>query len=225
MLRKKFDVENNWFRFEWQSRDNNHIHEFLWIRDASDVEQLAEYLEFWNVIIIVINSDDDLFFATMHLFNRLYSEQINTLKQLTKFLNRMQHHKCMIQYYQRRDKVIKEIWCRFVFSWSEQKNSIIKNHSNLIYKTFQSARNDSQLSKYQITLNFAWLTNIDFVFYINKNSVIHYLVKYMFKKKKRFERLVDINKHVLQYLFENNLMFIFIIWIYNNTIAERDWFV
>ena len=50
--------------------------------------------------------------------------------------------------------------------------------------------------------------NIDFALYINKKSVIHYLNKYTFKKKKKFDKLVNINKNIFYNLLFNAFIFI-----------------
>ncbi len=40
VIKKKFKIQNFWYHYEWQSYESNHIHEFLWIDDASSVTDL-----------------------------------------------------------------------------------------------------------------------------------------------------------------------------------------
>ena len=34
ILKKKFSILNHWYHFEWQNRNSDHIHEFLWIKNV-----------------------------------------------------------------------------------------------------------------------------------------------------------------------------------------------
>ncbi len=46
VIKKKFKIQNFWYCFEWQSHESEHIHEFLWINNASNVIDLDQYLSF-----------------------------------------------------------------------------------------------------------------------------------------------------------------------------------
>ncbi len=46
VIKKKFKIQNFWYCYEWQSHENDHIHKFLWINDASSVTNLDQYLAF-----------------------------------------------------------------------------------------------------------------------------------------------------------------------------------
>ena len=63
IIRKKFNVNDHWYRFEWQNRDNDHIHDFLWIKNCSIIDVKQEFVNFWNVKIVVLNLDVTFFFS------------------------------------------------------------------------------------------------------------------------------------------------------------------
>lgn len=55
MFEHKFKMLNFWYRYEWQTQNNEHIYEFVWIKTFS-IKQLQKYLKFWNLLMIVVNS-------------------------------------------------------------------------------------------------------------------------------------------------------------------------
>ena len=46
VIKKKFKIQNFWYRYEWQFCESDHIHEFLWINNASNVTDLDQYFAF-----------------------------------------------------------------------------------------------------------------------------------------------------------------------------------
>ena len=223
VLGEKFDVSDNWYRFEWQSRGSGHIHGFLWIREAPEVANEMEYLKYWGSKVTAINPGGHLDPAAVHPSSRSFDTRVNNLQQLGELLNRVQRHKCMPQYCLRRDRVTKEVRCRFAFPWPERDNPNVGNHSNPTYRTFEPVRNDTQLGKHNATLILAWLANVDFAPCTDLKSVIHYLAKYTSKEEKKSEKLVDLGTKILDRLPTNNPLLTWITRLYNRMISERDW--
>ena len=126
VLGKKFDVSDHWYRFEWQARGSGHIHGFLWIKDAPEVEQATEYLKYWGARVTAINPGADLPPAEVHPSSRPFATRQNTLHELAELLSRVQHHRCMPQYCHRRDKITKQIRCRFAFPWPHQDTPTVQ---------------------------------------------------------------------------------------------------
>ncbi|KAG7009693.1 ATP-dependent DNA helicase [Physcia stellaris] len=60
VLKKKFNVKDHWYRYEWQSRGSGHIHGFLWIDGAptSDMEQ--DFVDYWGSKVVALNPDATL---------------------------------------------------------------------------------------------------------------------------------------------------------------------
>ncbi len=46
IIKKKFFVVDYWYSFEWQTRNNDHIHEFFWFENAFFLECFEEFLTF-----------------------------------------------------------------------------------------------------------------------------------------------------------------------------------
>ncbi len=170
-----------------------------------------------------INPGGDLPPAAVHPCSRAFANRHNTLQEYAELLNRVQRHICMAQYCQRRDKITKQVRCRFAFPWPEQETPGVGNHSNPAYRTFEPARNDSMLGKHNALVSLAWLANTDFAPCTDEKSVIHYLAKYTSKEEKKSEKLADVGKSILNNLPDNAPMLTWMTRLYNKMISERDW--
>jgi hypothetical protein len=121
ILRKKFEIKDFWYRYEWQTRENDHVHDFVWLKNVFSLEQLKTYFVFWNTLIIVINSEHVFSFATRHSSNVSCFERNNIKFELAKLLNRVQRHiVCTLVYCLRQNKKTKKVVCGFHYSRSKR---------------------------------------------------------------------------------------------------------
>ncbi len=153
VIKKKFKVQNFWYCFEWQSCESEHIHEFLWINNASSVTDLDQYLSFWEIQIIIFNFINDLSATAVHSSNRSFSERTNMLHELIELLNHFQRHtRCTSSYCQWKIKETDELTCHFHFSWSEQSLSEVSCKMNSHHHVYFLAWNDALLNSYNVTM-------------------------------------------------------------------------
>jgi hypothetical protein len=89
VLKKKFVVVNYWYRFKWQTRENDHLHDFFWFQNASSFEQFEEFFFFWDSRATIINSVEEISFVFVHSCSKSFSQRNNTLRELTKLLNQV----------------------------------------------------------------------------------------------------------------------------------------
>lgn len=79
ILGKKFNIQDFWWRFEYQHRGSPHIHAVLWINGAPDVrtfdsqstEQLAIFRQYYNSLVSAINPNINLLLSIIHLVYKL----------------------------------------------------------------------------------------------------------------------------------------------------------
>lgn len=43
-LLEVFDIDDHWFRYEWQGRGSGHIHGFYWTKDSPKANEQGQYL-------------------------------------------------------------------------------------------------------------------------------------------------------------------------------------
>ncbi len=133
ILRKKFEIKDFWYRYKWQTRENDHVHDFVWLKSIFSLEQLKIYFVFWSLLIIVINFENALFLATRHSLSVSFFERNNIKFEFAKFLNRVQKHiVCTFVYCLRQKKKIEEsclqislfsfkAWCRRCHLWFQSQ--------------------------------------------------------------------------------------------------------
>jgi hypothetical protein len=246
VLKKKFVVINYWYRFKWQIRENDYVHNFLWFQNASFFEQFEEFFFFWDSRATIINSAEEISFAFVHSCNKSFSQKNNILRELTKLLNRVQRHtKCFTAYCLRKiknsknakienskseqlkDSKMSKLECRFHFSFSMKKTFAMIHIINSKWKSYDSSRNDSLLNIYNVIVFMNWLANIDFTLCIDQHAVLEYIAKYCSKAKTKSLKLINILREILSqiFFFSKNLMFFLVIKIMNRLITERNWSV
>jgi hypothetical protein len=183
-------------------------------------------LIFWDSQATIINSTEEISFASFHSCSKSFFQRSNILRELAKLLNRVQRHtKCSTTYCLRKFKNSKEVVCRFHFSFSIREIFTIFNIVNLKWKSFDFVRNDSLLNTYNLIVSMNWLTNIDFTSCTNQHAILRYIVKYCFKAKIKSFKLIDVFRDVLSHVHVNSksTMLSLIIKMMNKLIIERDW--
>jgi hypothetical protein len=243
-LKKKFVVINYWYRFEWQTRENDHVHDFLWFQNASFFEQFEEFFFFWDSRATIINSAEEISLASIHSCSKSFSHKNNTLRELTKLLNRVQRHtKCFTTYCLRKIKDSKsakiedskseklkdsktlKLECRFHFSFSTREISAMINIVNSKWKLYDSSRNDSLLNIYNVIVFISWFANIDFISCIDQHAVLEYIAKYCSKTETKSLKLINVLREVLfqiSFFFKSSMLSL-IIKMMNRLITELYW--
>ncbi len=224
ILRKKFEIKDFWYRYEWQTRESDHVHDFIWLKNVFSFEQLKTYLVFWNSLITVINSEDALSFATRHSSNVSFFERNNIRFELAKLLNRVQKHiVCTLVYCLRQDKKTKKIVCKFHYFRSKRDVVAVIYDVNLKWLIYSSFRNDSLFNNYNLIISMKWLTNIDVFLCTNFKSILHYIAKYCFKVETKSLKLKVIVQSVLSHVSSKALMLSLASRLMNKLIAKKDW--
>ncbi len=226
VIKKKFKIQNIWYCFEWQSCKSNHIHEFLWINDASSVTDLDSYLSFWDVQVIIFNLVDELSMIAVHSSSRSFSERINMLHKLIELLNRFQRHtRCTSSYCQHKIREIDELTCCFHFSWSERSLLEVSCKMNSNHHVYLFAWNDALLNSYNVTMIMRWMINTNLSFCMNQMTMMHYLIKYCFKIKKKSESFKSLLQFIMLRVSDKTFLLSLAIKLMNKLIVERNWSV
>jgi hypothetical protein len=124
-MKEKFKIKDYWWRYEWQHRGSSHIHGFLWLEDAPDVDKLdlknkpedvATFVNYWDPIISAVNPDQHCPPAVVHPSAQKFDDLQDTKRELAQLLNRFQRHtKHAPGYCLRKDKRTGAQVCRFHF--------------------------------------------------------------------------------------------------------------
>ena len=224
IFKNKFEMLNHWYRFEWQSKESEHIHEFVWM-NALSMKQKQKYLTYWESLMTVMNSEENVSFAFVHSCSKFFAQRVNTRRELIELLNRMKRHiKCISVYCFRKMKKTEEQICRFHFFRSLQFASTINNVMNFKYEIFNATRNDFLMKNYNFIYNLKWLTNVNVSSCIDQNVVLTYIVKYCIKVEVKFLFYKKLLKSMLSDVTLKVFMLSLIIKLMNKLIIERNYF-
>ncbi|KAJ1518827.1 hypothetical protein ONE63_011559 [Megalurothrips usitatus] len=191
VLKKKFEVEDLWFRIEYQHRGSPHIHGVLWLKDAPNVDDLAQcsdeeilkVLSYFDRYISTTHPDINCPASPVHPCQKKLSEVLDIKRDLAELLNRVQRHtKCSEAYCLRINKKTKKKECRFKFPREllEYSQIVITPDNDVELLT---ARNDQYLNKFNDYIIQTWRANIDVSPVLSKRALVNYLAKYITKSE------------------------------------------
>jgi hypothetical protein len=202
-MKVKFKIKDYWWRYEWQHRGSSHIHGFLWLEDAPDIEKLdltkAEdvegFIDFWDPIVSTMNPAHTCPPAEVHPSAQLFNDLKDTKRELAQLLNRFQRHtKCSRGYCLRKDKHTGQPVCRFHFPKDLRAETCISTATAQTHKELNTRRNDALLNSHNIPMILGWRANLDFRPVLHKNAVIAYVAKYASKAETQSTTLTDMLK-------------------------------
>ncbi|KAE8740614.1 hypothetical protein FOCC_FOCC013872 [Frankliniella occidentalis] len=109
-----FDVQDVWYRIEFQSRGSGHAHGVVWLKNAPDItkiktEQDKQYaLEYFTKLVSCQNPDISFRPTLIHPCSKCVTEVDNLDDDLTELVNRVQKHTCSPTYcLKHRNKITK----------------------------------------------------------------------------------------------------------------------
>lgn len=229
VVRKYFKVTNFWYRFDWQSRGSGHVHGFIWLEDQPPPSTMTEksreaLASYWASIVSAINPDQSLPQLGVNPASLPFSEQKNTLRDLTECLNRFQRHQhCSPPYCLKKKKGTNLFHCRFHFPRKHRSEAVISREENPLHWKFLPSRNDTLLNNYISLLTLAWRANIDVSPCTNSRAVLQYIAKYASKSEKKSQTYHDMFAAVATHTSSLNPILSSTTKMMNALLVERDW--
>ncbi len=173
---------------------------------------------------MIFNLVDELSAIAVHLSSHSFSKCTNMLRKLIELLNHFQHHtRCTLSYCQRKIRETDELTCCFHFSWSEQSLLEVSCKMNSNHYVYLFAWNDALLNSYNITMTMKWMINMNLSLCTNQTTVMHYLIKYCFKIKKKSESFKSLLQFIMLRISDKTFLLSFIIKLMNKLIVEWNW--
>jgi hypothetical protein len=245
VLRRKFNINDEWHRYEWQSRLAVHNHGLYWgeggpVVDMDNADARADFARVWGYHISSFNPD----LASLGhggggnpLAGNPLEDQ-NTWEALASWAMRCQRHHCSTAYCLRRrlsdarnaeerglpppDPV-----CRFGFPQQVCQEATVGKPPGYNFDAFIPARNDPLLNQYNPLFGHTWKANIDISPCTGKQAVINYAAKYCSKgetKSATHENLLNNLSSILSNIKDSNNhpFHTFVQKFMNKAITERD---
>ncbi|KAK3923346.1 ATP-dependent DNA helicase [Frankliniella fusca] len=179
-----FEVQDFWYRTEFQNRGSCHVHGVAWLKDAPDITKLnteqdkEQALSYFDKLISCKNPDITVRPNLIHPCSKNVSDIQDSLEDLAELVNRVQRHTCSKTYCLKRGKRIVND-CRFGFPKDLEESSQIIENDNGLDIVFE--RNDQLVNNYNPWVLQTWRSNIDFSPIISERILYKYIAKYASK--------------------------------------------
>lgn len=183
-----FKVKDFWYRYEWQERGSGHVHGFLWVDGAPNVDdidwkilkgdgpipeeqqqRMDTFSNYWKKLISALNPfpgpDENAPLIGAHPCNKPRADMKNTKEEPAELLNWVERHtKCSPGYCQVKRKIPgqqePQLLCRFDYPMACRTEAGVGFDSKKRVR-FEPARNDPLLNTYNAAIILAWRANID----------------------------------------------------------------
>ncbi|XP_059068275.1 uncharacterized protein LOC131047632 [Cryptomeria japonica] len=205
VLEKFLGATDYWYRYEWQHRGSAHIHGFIWLQEAPNIDKMQwnhipsiqnalqyidRYVSAWNPRAL------DLRNQTFHrsiiddpcLMDTTMIQSSDASNDYCELVNSVQRHtKCTAQSCLRRKGTT--LLCRYKAPWTIQEKSTLSNVENGQPK-HTSARNDDRLNLHNPFILSIWRANVDCQPVLSIDVVIKYIAKYAAKLKTNLRHII-----------------------------------
>ncbi|XP_034245757.1 uncharacterized protein LOC117647893 [Thrips palmi] len=206
-FKNHFDVQDSWYRVEFQHRGSCHVHGVAWLKDSPDIKNLKtddmkkKAEEFFDNIISCCNPDLNALPNLVHPCSQTASDVTNEEDDLAQLVNRIQRHtKCTPSYCMKRKVGGAINKCRFGFPKAcKEKTEIFVGEDGLF--DIQFKRNDELVNNYNPWLLRTWRANIDFTPILSETVLCKYIAKYASK----CEYKSDVYGNLVSSVLESNV--------------------
>jgi hypothetical protein len=181
VVSKLMSVKDFWYRYEWQHRGSGHVHGFLWLENAPNVDELnlndpdVQQLlcDFHDTYTCTNNPAPGLQAGHNHPCQDLYSNCEDLNSDYAELVNRVQlHTKCSKDYCLGVNRKTKKLQCRFGFPKDLRDKTIIQVDNGR--PELLTARNDPLVNSHNKSLLQAWRANMDIKPVISSEFVVRY---------------------------------------------------
>lgn len=207
VLKVKFEVEDYWYRHEFQHRGSPHIHGLLWLKNSPDIcdlnlnsnepselDDIAFTVEYFDNLVSTQNPDASVEYdrnpCTKTFAEIANNEHLNDYVQL---INYCQRHTRHTPYCLKKNTKV----CRFGYPKELVDHSHLKINKKTNQLEFVSKRNDELMNSHNRVITELWRANTDVQSIISVYAVLHYIAKYTTKNECRSSVFQDFIKLLL----------------------------
>ncbi|XP_059064420.1 uncharacterized protein LOC131856594 [Cryptomeria japonica] len=233
---KQLHATDHWYRYEWQHRGSAHIHGFLWLPQAPNIDNLDssnhesiqsvknlfdQYITTWNPRTEVDHLNKQYIPAISNpcLSNTGVISRSEPCTDYTELVNVVQcHMKCLEYTCLKKNSTLK---CRYKAHWPEQHDSSLTlDHNN--NPSYKPARNDSRLNVHNPMMLAIWRANVDCQAICSKKAILQYISKYVSKTEHKSESYIDILKRIVGLINSEDTILLAYHRFMMGIVADRD---
>ena len=233
VLKPKFNIDDYWYRYEWQARGSTHAHGLFWVKDSPPTpletpEAIQAFINFWTDFAIAFNPEPQRPVPRGDTDPLVSVSEFPSFQLLSDIVNRVQNHRCTEAYCLRRRRLnngqlSEERFCRFYFPRFLHDEAIVTQRFNPQHQIYDGERNDPNLNNYNRLIALAWLANHDFSPCTSLWAVLAYLAKYTAKAETKTQSYKAVVEEILPRLGSNRPLVSLVARFMNKLASERDW--
>jgi hypothetical protein len=230
VLVKKWELDDWWYRYEWQHRGSVHVHGIAKKRNAPIInwstlkeneEEKAEVISYLDSIVTTINPGLNAAIPKRHPCQKGREEIVDDIKDYIELTNKLQRHTICSESYCIRSNSNGQQVCRFGYPKDIYDHTFIRedNHGQ---PELVTARNDPYINPHNRLQLQGWRANVDIKPVLSIHAAIQYISKYASKAEPKSAAFTEIFNQILSNSNpeENSLGSIQKLLL--NSIAERD---
>ncbi|GBC15565.1 ATP-dependent DNA helicase PIF1 [Rhizophagus irregularis DAOM 181602=DAOM 197198] len=229
VLIPKWNLEDYWYRFEWQHRGSPHVHgigkrkdapSIDWEKMKEDEDMMNNVVRYLDSLVTTKNPDQDAPVPAQHPCKKCPEELSDDLQDYIELVNKLQRHtRCNPAYCLRVDRAGKNI-CRFGYPKEITNDTYLRDNKG--QPELITARNDEYVNPHDRLQLQGWRANVDLKPILSMNTALQYVSKYASKSEPRSAAFSEILNKILNEnapdasslpVFQGLLL---------HTVAERD---
>jgi hypothetical protein len=229
-LKPHLDLEDWWYRYEWQHRGSVHVHgigkkrnvgTINWKEMKENENEMKKTLEYIDSIVTTMNSGINAAIPEKHPCQKASSEIDDSTQDYIKLINKLQQHtKCSPSYCIRVNREGQQV-CRFRYPKDCTDHTFIQEdihgQPELLTK-----RNDSLINPHNRLQLQGWRANVDLKPILSIHAALQYIAKYASKSESRSAAFSEIFNQILSNSDPDDPSLTSIQKLLLNSISERD---
>jgi hypothetical protein len=230
VLKPQWDLEDWWFRYEWQHRGSAHVHGIGKRRNVPVIDwekihesegMMREAIEYFDDIVSTINPGLGMPIPEHHPCRKKKHEIQDDMQDYIELINKLQRHtRCSTLYCIRKRKDGQQE-CRFGYPKEVTESTYIKYNDHrepeLITK-----RNDPLVNPHSRLQLQGWRANVDLKPILTIHAALQYISKYASKAEPRSETFSEILNRILNESQEDDPIATPVQRLLLHSVAERD---
>ena len=224
-----WDIEDYWYRYEWQHRGSVHVHGIAKKRNAPDIDWIRlkengnamnNVIRYVDSIVTTINPGMNAARPERHPCQKSPEELDDSSQDYIELINKLQRHtRCSPSYCIRVSKG-QEV-CRFGFPKECSNHTVIRDDKHGQPELI-SKRNDPYINSHNRLQLQGWRANVDLKPVLSIYAALQYIAKYASKAEPRSAAFTEIFNQILSNSDPNDSSLTTIQKLLLTSVAERD---
>ena len=205
VLKKRWDLEEWWYRFEWQHRGSVHVHgigkirggpTIEWKKMKDDEDAIKNIAKYANGLVTTINLGLNAPIPIRHPCQKDHSELQDDIQDYIDLVNKLQRHtRCSPSYCILVNRKGEQM-CRFGYPKENSDHTFVRDDGHG-QPELVTARNDQLINPHNRLQLQGWRANVDLKPILSIHAALQYISKYASKSESRSALFSELYNQIL----------------------------